>query len=725
MTGVNGAGASPARRHRHDLDGLRGVAIALVAAYHVYFARVSGGVDVFLTLSGFFLIISLTSRAGRLADARLLTTIGALGSAWLRIARRLLPAAVVTLAGILVASWLLLPRPQWEEAARQALASLFYVENWHLIANESDYEAAGLAVSPLQHFWSLSVQGQFFLVIPAVTLLLAWVLRRIRPHASLTAPLMVTLGLAAAASFGYALLAVQQDQQVAYYHTLARGWEILAGGLVALVLPWLSRVATAVGEWTRTVVGVVALAAVLSCGFLIDGGSLFPGWATWWPVGATLLLIWAGSEPTRFGVDRWLATPPARWLGDHAYALYLWHWPVLIIYLESRGQQGLAWPGGTAVLVTSMALAVLTKRWIEDPMRQPFLPGTPRAGDETTGRATDRPSRVRLVAATTVCVVATVVTVGGAQAYLWDVERMERTLDIETVDRAGDHLGALVLTDPGSTRHVQDAEILPPTHLARADRPEEQEHACVRRGALDLPEPCLIHTVDDGPVVALVGGSHSVHLVPALRAVAEARGFTLVGYLSLGCPWGGKRAFGPGGGRADETKNCGPYSEALTEHLIATEPDLVIATSTRPRHPKGTAGDRVPSSYVTAWEQAVAGGLELMLVRDNPWHTHDIPSCVERHLDDGVEVTNQACGIERTKVLSDPAPRNPVTGTHWVDLSDAYCRPAYCNVIEGNVLIYRDRHHLTATYARTLAAELDRRLGGATGWWSGPMPHPR
>src|SRR4051794_35481635 len=159
--GVPGTRASAADRksgfYRHDLDGLRGVAIALVAVFHVWFGRVSGGVDVFLALSGFFF-------GGRLLRTAL--TPGA--SLWpapevTRLVRRLLPALVVVLAASAVLTILIQPETRWETFADQSLASLGYYQNWELANTASNYLRAGEAVSPLQHIWSMSVQGQFYL----------------------------------------------------------------------------------------------------------------------------------------------------------------------------------------------------------------------------------------------------------------------------------------------------------------------------------------------------------------------------------------------------------------------------------------------------------------------------------------------------------------------------------------------------------------------------------
>src|SRR6195256_998439 len=141
--------------YRHDLDGLRGVAIALVAIFHVWFGRVSGGVDVFLALSGFFF-------GGKIIRGALNETLSPPAEV-VRLVRRLVPALVVVLAGCGLLTVLVQPQTRWETFADQSLASLGYYQNWELASTASDYLRAGEAVSPLQHIWSMSVQGQFYI----------------------------------------------------------------------------------------------------------------------------------------------------------------------------------------------------------------------------------------------------------------------------------------------------------------------------------------------------------------------------------------------------------------------------------------------------------------------------------------------------------------------------------------------------------------------------------
>ena len=351
--------------YRHDLDGLRGIAIALVAVFHIWFGRVSGGVDVFLALSGFFF-------GGRLLRTAL--TPGA--SLWpvpemTRLVRRLLPALVVVLAAAAALTILVQPETRWETFADQSLASLGYFQNWELANTASDYLRAGEAVSPLQHIWSMSVQGQFYIAFLALIFLFALLFRRVLGR-YMRASLVVLLSALTIASFVYAIFAHNADQATAYYNSFARGWELLLGALVGAVvgnIRW--------PMWLRSTVAVVALTAILSCGALINGVKEFPGpWALV-PVGATMLFILTGAnrlaDPHTGGrlpfPNRLLSTRPFVWLGSIAYSLYLWHWPLLIFWLVYTDSQRVGFSDGAGVLAVSVVLAWLTTRYIENPLR--------------------------------------------------------------------------------------------------------------------------------------------------------------------------------------------------------------------------------------------------------------------------------------------------------------------------------------------------------------------
>src|ERR1700739_3960970 len=195
--------------YRYDLDGLRGIAIALVAMFHVWFGRVSGGVDVFLALSGFFF-------GGKILRAALNPAVSLSPVAEVtRLVRRLLPALVVVLAGCAVLTILVQPETRWETFADQSLASLGYYQNWELASSASDYLRAGEAVSPLQHIWSMSVQGQFYVAFLLLVAGCAYLfMRRLGSH--LRTFFIVLLSALTVASFVYAIVAHQDNQSIAY-----------------------------------------------------------------------------------------------------------------------------------------------------------------------------------------------------------------------------------------------------------------------------------------------------------------------------------------------------------------------------------------------------------------------------------------------------------------------------------------------------------------------------
>ncbi|MFC9789009.1 acyltransferase family protein [Rhodococcus sp. NPDC127528] len=669
----------PTPAHRTDLDGLRGLAIGLVVAYHVWFGRVSGGVDIFLALSGYFFVGSLlrtaesTPRPDPLPVAR-------------RVARRLLPPLVVVLGATVVFTVLVHPATRWFDTARQTVASLLFFQNWHLADTASDYLAADPAVSPLQHLWSISVQGQFYLAAVLVVFAIAW-FQRSRGR-SIRMPVAAVLGILAAVSLTYAATS-SLPQTWLYYDTGARLWELLAGGLLACVASRL-RVPRAL----RSALAVAALAIVLACGLLIDGRSQFPGpWALV-PVGAALTLIVAGSSPhTEDPVTRLLTSKPLLRLGAIAYSLYLWHWPILIGFLvvDHRPTAGLV--GGAVVIAASLVLAELTTRLIETPIRRP-----PSAADRR---------RPGLVTAVSLLAAALLVAAASWAGY---IDRLTAQWAQQTELDPADYPGAGALTSGAA---VSARSEQPSRYVAHADLPAPTLDGCMSQPGQVDALTCTYGEVDAERSIALIGGSHAEHWFPALDVLAREHHFRVETFLKVGCP--ARLPVGPDG----EVGECEDWTFNVLDALSATPPDFVFSTSTRPRD--DAPGDYLPDSYLALWHEMADRGMSFVGIRDTPWLARDgvdyrAADCLAYHGGDA-----DSCGVDRAWSLDpvDPARVQiaELPTVHLLDLSDAVCRADLCRVVEGNVLIYRDTNHLTASYARTLAPELGRQLGAATGWW--------
>ena len=699
----------PAVAYRHDLDGLRGVAIALVAVFHIWFGRVSGGVDVFLVLSGFFFGSSLL-RTALTPDASL--------SPWphlKRLARRLLPALVVVLTAAAILTILVQPQTRWETFADQSLASLGYFQNWELAATASDYLRAGEAVSPLQHIWSMSVQGQFYLAFLVLVLAFTALLRK--PLGSRLRPVfIVVISILTIASFVYAIIAHQSDQTAAYYNSFARAWELLLGVLVGALIPYISW-----PMWVRTLVATVALLAILSCGALIDGVKQFPGpWALV-PVGAAVLLILAAanrsarsSTQDRLPLpNRLLAAAPLVTLGSMAYSLYLWHWPLLIFWLAYTGGTHAQFFDGLAILLISVALAYLTMRYVEEPLRSRRT--APHTGTDIAPARSWR-SRLRrpsIVGGTAVILLGVALT---ATSFTWrEHVAVQRANGEELADLSSyDYPGARALVDQA---RVPQLPFRPTVLEAEDDVPKSTSDGCIS----DFDNVGIINcTYGDASAtrtIALAGGSHAEHWITALDLLGRQHNFKVVTYLKMGCPLTTEKVPLVMGDNRPYPE-CRVWNERVMARLIKDHPDYVFTTSTRPWNIK--PGDVMPGTYIGIWKTLAENKIPVLAMRDTPWLVRngkpfEPADCLAKGGD------AVSCGIKRSQVLSE---RNQTLDflkqfptLKPLDMSDAVCRDDYCRAVEGNVLVYHDAHHFSATYMRTLTPELGRQIGAATGWW--------
>ncbi|MCW2983656.1 MAG: acyltransferase, partial [Conexibacter sp.] len=344
-------------RWRPEIQALRALAVSLVIAAHLWPRLVPGGyvgVDVFFAVSGFLITSLLVEEI--VGSGRIRLT-----AFWARRARRILPAALLTLLVTAIGTLILVPSHRWGAFLTEIAASAGYVENWRLAHSAVDYFAKADGVSPVQHYWSLSVEEQFYLVWPLL-LLGALGLTRGRSVKVRVGALGAAMGLLTVASLAWSIVDTSADPAQAYFVTPTRAWEFGLGGILAL-LPQLQRSPVVL----RAALSWLGLAAIVAAGLAYSPDTPFPGSAALLPVLGALAVMRAGAPDHRLAPTRLLAWRPVQRTGDLSYSLYLWHWPLLVLIPYATHLPRGVLPA--IVLEASFALAWLSKRYVEDPVR--------------------------------------------------------------------------------------------------------------------------------------------------------------------------------------------------------------------------------------------------------------------------------------------------------------------------------------------------------------------
>ncbi|GAA1802715.1 SGNH hydrolase domain-containing protein [Luedemannella flava] len=660
---------------RPDIEGLRAVAVLLVVLHHAGVPMLDGGyvgVDVFFVISG-YLITTLLSQelhgTGRIRLSRF----------YARRATRLLPAAVLVIVVTVAASWLLMPTTRLRGLAGDAITSALYTVNYRTAAAGIDYFQSTSPPSPLQHFWSLAVEEQFYLVWPVLLLLCA---RRRRA---------VFWVLAAVAVGSLALSVWQTDRAApwAYFGAHTRAWELAAGALLALTALRLPAVASWVG-----------LGAILTAAVTFDAGTAFPGYAAALPVAGAALIIAAG--PGR-GAARLLDARPCQVIGRLSYGWYLWHWPVLLIVpvaLRLPGSVAL----GLALSVLALGLAAVTHRLVENPVR--FRPSL---------RA--RPGRALVVGAALSCCAAGIgltartlpppLPVGPPAPDTRALLAASPTPDATITD--------LLAASTGTAR--VPANLVPGLFTVSTLRPTSYRDGCHNDFAdvvVDVAR-CTYGDRAGRTTVVLVGDSHAAQWLPALEPIAAERGWRLVALTKAACKVPAVAIFSnvlrrPYG-------ECDVWRERAFTAIADLRPALVVMASSEKDRPVRVTGD-VDRTWVDGWVRSAhrlaATGSRPVLLNDTVWPRGNAPDCLTTP---GRDIP--ACQPTRDEAIMAPDRRRLLAttmraaGVAVIDPAPWLCTATLCPPVVGNVLVHADASHLTTTYAAALAHVLGPRLDAA------------
>ena len=652
--------------HRPELDGLRTVAVYLVLLFHAglpWFAGGYVGVDLFFCLSGFLVtnvLISELQETGSLRVARFYS----------RRVRRLLPAAVVVVVATCLMFTLLWSVVRRASIVGDAVSALLYYANFHFLSASGDYFAADIDKSPFLHFWSLSIEEQFYALFP-VLLLLLYRFGRGRRRTVVLGTLSMLFMLSLVAQLWYAARNVDR----AYYGTDTRLYQLLAGALLTATLAYTSRRLSHRWAHLMAVVGMVGLVGVASG--LVD---LSPSWRG---IGAaaTSILVLAGLAQTEgTPLSRVLATRPMAYLGRISYGTYLWHWPV-IVALRSVMDSG---PLSTALLAFGVAtgLAALSAELLELPIRRaPSL-------DHLSWP-------VVLVGLGVSALVATTLVPNV-------LERDRRPVVAATSTHGTDLAGNTVLARELEAKvpSLDFAELASPTGANQYCSAEDIDACHSVRGS--------------GPTVLLVGDSQAQTFVPVFRGLAKEHDFNLDLNVLAGCPW--QEELTNDRQAADTAKACagarvGWYDDVLPR----LRPDLVVLLA-RPRDDPDEWGriavrrdgkkERLGKAVLESTQATLAKITKVApvvvvqrLIMPETFEPADCLASAARVGECVVTASSKPSSSDSyVTTLAAEDPR-----VHTLDLNPIFCPTApVCSPIQQQTLVWRDDHHYTVRYAAAM-----------------------
>lgn len=686
---------------RPDIQGLRAIAVLIVVVYHLWPNRLTGGfvgVDVFFVISGFLITSHLLRRPP--------LTMSDVLDFWARRVRRLLPAALLVLTVTTVGVRLLAPETQWRSWSLDTIFATLYAVNWRLASSSVDYLQAENAASPVQHFWSLSVEEQFYFVWPLLILLvlLAAYRRRWRTRGAVLA----ALGVLAAVSLGFSVFATAHEPASAYFMTPTRLWELAAGALLAAALvtgteiSGTQRNSLPLSPPIRALIAWAGLAAMATATLTYTGATAFPGWAALLPVLGTVAVIAANAPNGRVSPGRFLAWHPMQWLGGVSYSFYLWHWPLIVLLpFLSGGHLGLL--DKAVIIVSALVLAGLTKKHVEDRFR------VARLGSRFLRRRT-----FQLAAAA----MALVLSMSALQIVESNYrhETAEKQL-ARVLTGTTPCLGAAAMADPKSCPPTLSGPVVPSPAIAAVDKSQAYAHDCWEGAPFAGMKKCVFGDPSGHFSVALVGNSHAGQWLGPIDVIARQKGWKVTTFLASECT---ATAVDVVWDTAEKRAGCRQWGRNVMAATTSGAFDLVITAERNGLPAVGStlveSQPRWESGYSTYLKRWLATGVDVVVIHDSPLpgqSVKSVPDCVAAHLNDLAECS----GAPGSWIPNDPLIRATRklhdARASVIDLTKYFCTQTTCPAVIGGVIVYFDGSHITNTYAMTLAPYMLEPLASA------------
>lgn len=638
------------RKFRPEIEGLRIVAALLVAIYHIWFGKVSGGVDVFFVVSGFLITTSIISTINKTGEFKFWPYIS-------KLMKRLFPLAFIIILVVLILSIFFLPSTIFDKTIKETFSSMFYYQNWQLAISNTDYLDANQMKSPFEHYWAMSIQGQFYIIW---FILFSGILLLIKKYGLSNGKRLVNvvLGFLFIVSFIYSVYLTAINQPLAYFITFTRVWEFALGGLLCINLSSIK-----ISNIAAEIIGWIGLIGLILTGALFDVSTMFPGYIALWPMTCALLIILSGNKETKYGVKNFLSMPIMIKLGGVSFGIYLWHWVLLSFYKYNISEN----PGivaGLLIILLSIALSFITTKYIETPIRNAKF----------NKLAFKRIGYIALV---------NILLITGLVSH----NQYVKIQDKKAVANK-DYPGALSINldkdkikeNKPKPEFANVFDDLPQSHLDNSNQSMSKSEVKVGKYGKQK---------DYKATIALVGSSHSEHWLGAVIKAAEENDYRVINITRSGTRF--STGYKKNTLQDDWVKNVENYLEK------ADDIDLVLSHVTA----SDTESEKIQQQMVDQLLKVKNNyGIEVMALRDIPRYDFNVSEELEKHGEkDTIERMNkgnrqldeafweQISNEEKDLPQFDPSEYFKVNGKY---------RP-----IIGNIVVYRDMDHMTNTYSET------------------------
>ena len=663
---------------RPDIQGMRAIAVALVVLNHAGVPGLGGGyvgVDVFFVISGFLitgLLIHEAERTGGVSIPRF----------YVRRARRILPAAMLTLVSIDIAAYVLTNFVRAKETLNASVWTAFFAANFHFAHLATNYFDRTQPPSPFLHYWSLAVEEQFYLVWPALlalTLLVALRLRR-----SPTTTLTVVAAVITIASLAWSIHDTTADPYGAYFSPFARGWELGLGALLALATGQLSRIPRTI----RAVAGWVGCALIAYAAVAFSAATAFPSYAALAPtVGVGLLIIAGVASLPDWAPASFISTAPFTWVGDRSYALYLWHWPILIIAAEYAGHS-LSLKENLMLIALAIAISAISYTLVENPLRQ----------RRWTGRT---------------AVIVWPATVAASLAVAIGLTQLVQPAQAGPVATPQLTFASARAPAPPSLPAVK-AAVAAAKHSAAIPQPLTpsldkllSDHYAVPPGcdATDgqtTEKICVLGDTSASKTIVAFGDSHLEQWLPAILSMASTDGWKVIPFIKQGCT--PQRWVGPYG-----LPECLTWYKWATRKANSLHADVAIiggsieaglccSTQVRADDLKG----------ITKAARTLGKSAKSVMVIGDPSSTSGEPvDCLAASNANMKRCTHKRSG-DQIKIYSQMKAAAKAGHARWIETLGWFCYQNLCPMVVGHTITHLDHHHITQTYATQLVTVFRR-----------------